>query len=172
MGRLKCDNYVEVEKDSAENALTILKGNLESKPCGPDQKKVNFDHINYYQYDTRPSNSGKVDSNRNSRRPWNNRNRNSDSFPNRGDNSSNTQRDTIQNRNTNQRLGDRTSLVCTYPRCGLRGHKEEDCWRKADDLHSMSFKDSMVTDVKAVVESMVTDHLKALGFQPGQWMGS
>ncbi len=36
MSRLKCDNYVEVEKDSAENALTFLKGNLKSNPCRPD----------------------------------------------------------------------------------------------------------------------------------------
>ncbi len=47
----------------------VLKGNLKSKPCGPDQKKVSFDHLNYYQYDTSPSNSGQVDGNRNSRRP-------------------------------------------------------------------------------------------------------
>ncbi len=67
---------------------------------------------------------------------------------------------------------DRTNLVCTYPRCGLRRHKEEDCWRKADDLHSMAFKDSMVTDVKAVVESAVIDRLKALGFSPGPGTGS
>ncbi len=86
---LKCDNYVEVEKDSAENALAILKSNLKSNPCGPDQKKVTFDHLNYYQYDTRPSNSSQVDGSRNSRRPWNNRNCNSDSTPNRGDNSTN-----------------------------------------------------------------------------------
>ncbi len=91
---------------------------------------------------------------------------------NRGDNSSNTQRDTSQNKNTNQRRGDRTSLVCTYSHCGLRGHKEEDCRRKADDLHSMSFKDSMVMDIKAVLESAVTDRLKALGFPPRLGTGS
>ncbi len=102
LSRIKCDNFVEVKKDSVENALTILKGNLKSKPCGPDQKKVTFDHLNYYQYDTRPSNSGQVDGNRISRRPCNNRNCNSDSTPNRGDNSSNNQRDTSQNRNANQ----------------------------------------------------------------------
>ncbi len=44
MSRLKCDNYVKVKKDSAENSLTVLKGNLKSKSCGPDQKKVTFDH--------------------------------------------------------------------------------------------------------------------------------
>ncbi len=76
-------------------------------------KKVTFDHLNYYQYDTRPSNNDQVDGNRNSRRLWNNINRNSDSTPNRGDNSSNTQRDTSQNRNANQGHGYRTILVCT-----------------------------------------------------------
>ncbi len=102
----------------------------------------------------------------------NNRNHNSDSSPNRGDNSSNTQRDTSQNNNANQGCGYRTSLVCTYPNFGLSGHKEEDCRLKADDLHPIAFKDSMVNDVKAVVENVVTDRLKALGFPPGQWTGS
>ncbi len=53
MSRLKCDNYVEVKKESAESALTILKGNLKVNPCGPAQQKVTFDHLNYYQYDTK-----------------------------------------------------------------------------------------------------------------------
>ncbi len=84
------------------------------------------------RYDERMSrlkcdNYVKVDCNKNGERPWNNRNCNSESTPNKGDNSSNTQRDTSQNWNTNQRLGDRTSLDCTYQSCGLRGHKEEDC---------------------------------------------
>ncbi len=153
MSRLKCDNYVKVEKDSAKSAPTILKGNLKGDPSGPDQKKVTFDHLNYYQYDTRPSNNGQVDGNRNSRRPWNNRNRNSDSTRNRGENYTNNQRDTSLNRNTNQRCSTYSSLVCTYPRCGLRGHKEKDFRRKADDLHSMDFKESMVTNIKVVVES-------------------
>ncbi len=65
MSRIKCDNYVKVEKDSAESALTIPKDNNKGDPCGPDQKKVTFDHINYYQYDTRLSNNGQVDDNRN-----------------------------------------------------------------------------------------------------------
>ncbi len=133
---------------------------------------MTFDHLNYYQYETRPNNNGQADGNRNNRRPWNIRNRNSDSNPNRGDNSSNTQGATNQNRNENQGRGNRSNLVCTYGHCDLRGHKEEDCRHKDDDLHNMAIKDSMVTDVKAVVESVVTDRLKVLGFPPGPGMGS
>ncbi len=48
MSRLKCDNYVEVEKDSVESALTILKVSCNSNPCGTDQKKVTINHLNYY----------------------------------------------------------------------------------------------------------------------------
>ncbi len=131
-----------------------------------------FDHLNYYLYDTISNNNGQADGNRNNRRPWNNRNRNPDSSPNRGDNTYNNQGTTSQNRNANQGRGNRSSLVCTYGHYGLRGHKEEDCWRKADQLHSMAFKDSMVTDVKAVVEIAVTDHLKVLGFPPRPGTGS
>ncbi len=63
-------------------------------------------------------------------------------------------------------------MVYTYAHCGLRGHKEEDCWRKAEDLHNMAFKDSMVSDIKAVVESVVIDHLKVFDFPLGPGTGS
>ncbi len=36
----------------------------------------------------------------------------------------------------------------------------------------MAFKESMVTDIKAVVESAVTDRLKELGFPTGPGTGS
>ncbi len=101
MSRLKCDNYVEVENDFAEIALTIIKYNPKVNPCGPAQQKVTVDHLNYYQCDTRPNNIGQADVNRSNRRPWNNRIRNSDSNPNKGDNSSNTQGATNKNRNAN-----------------------------------------------------------------------
>ncbi len=172
ISRLKCDNYVEVEKDSPESAPTIMKGHLKVNPCRPAQKKVTFDHLNYYQYDTRPNNNGHNDGNRNNRRPWNNRNHNSDSSPNRGDNSSNNQGATNQNRNANQGHGNRSSLVCTYGHCGLIVYKKDDCRCKADNLHNMAFRDSIVSDVKAVVESEVTQCLKVLGFPPGLGMGS
>ncbi len=32
MSRLKCDNCVEIEKDSAESAFTILKGSCNGNP--------------------------------------------------------------------------------------------------------------------------------------------
>ncbi len=170
MSRLKCDNYVEVV--IAESALTVLKRNPKVNPCGPAQKKVTFDHLNYNQYDTRPNNNGQADGNINNRRPWNNRNRNSDSNSNRGDNSLNTQGATNPNRNANQGRGNRSSLVCTYGHSGLRGHKEFDCQHKADDLHNMVFKDFIVSDVKTVVDSVSTDCLKVLGFPPGLETGS
>ncbi len=71
----------------------------------------------------------------------------------------------VTHHNTNdQSLGNRPSVVCTYSRCGLKGHEEEDC-RRADNLHSEAFKKSMVKNVKCVVENAVTDRLK-LGFPP------
>ncbi len=39
ISRLTCDNYVEVDKSSAENALSILKGTHKTYPSGPAQKK-------------------------------------------------------------------------------------------------------------------------------------
>ncbi len=132
ISRLKCDNYIkvnnEVDKESTESTLTILKGTPKVDPCGQAQKKVTFDHLNYYEYDTRPNNDGQANGNRNNRRSWNNRNRNSDSSPNRGDNSSSNQGNTNHNRNANQGRGNRPSLVCIYGHCGLRRHKEEDQW--------------------------------------------
>ncbi len=47
---LICDNYVEVDRPSAEAALSILKGTNDVS------NKLTFDPINYYQYDSRPAN--------------------------------------------------------------------------------------------------------------------
>ncbi len=54
--------------------------------------------------------------------------------------------------------------MCTYPHCGLKGHKEEDCRCKADDLHNATFKDSIIESVQDLVSKSIDDQLKGLGF--------
>ncbi len=65
ISRLKCDNYVEVDRPSAEAALSILKdtNNVSNK----EAHKVTFDMKNYYQYNTRPANQGQAAGNNNPR---------------------------------------------------------------------------------------------------------
>ncbi len=54
--------------------------------------------------------------------------------------------------------------MCTYPRCGLKRHKEDDCRRKADNLQNAAFKDYIIKSVQNVVTKSIDDRLKELSF--------
>ena len=85
----------------------------------------------------------------------------------------------VGNRNTNSgnqyRQGGRGrgsnpdwDQTCTYSRCGIRGHREANCRRKADDLYHQDITKDLVSSVMGTVQTntlkIVTDHLKACGF--------
>ncbi len=82
-----------------------------------------------------------------------------------GRNYNNNESNNVRNRRQTQGNGNRPSVVYTYGHCGLKGHKEEDCRQKADDLHNIGFKESM--EKMSIVETVATDCLKTLVFTPG-----
>ncbi len=165
INHLKDDNYVEVDKSSTKAALSILKGT--SKAPNRGAHKVTFDSMNYYQYDSRPANQGQDGGNR----QWNcwnnngNRNKN-DQTPqgNRDNNSNQNQGNNGEQRDNAQGRPNRQTIVCTYPCCDLKEHKEDDCRCKADDLQNAAFMDSIIESVQDVVSKSIGNHLKGLGF--------
>ncbi len=123
--------------------------------------------MNYYRYDSRPANQGQGGGNR-QRNCWNNNgkcNRN-DKSPqgNRDNNSNQNQGNNGEQRQNPQGHPNRLTIVCTYPHCGLKGHKEDDCRCNADDLYNATFKDSIIESVQDVLSNSIDDHLKGLGF--------
>ncbi len=140
---------------------------VEGSSKAPDKgaRKVSFDSMKYYQYDSTPANQGQGDGNRQWNR-WNNgnRNRNDQSPQGNRDNNSDQNQGNNQQRDNTQGRPNRQTIVCTYPRCGLKGHKEDDCRCKADNLQNAAFKDSIIESVQNVVTKSIDDRLKELSF--------
>ncbi len=123
ISRLKEDNYVEVDKSSTEAAVSILKGSSKTPDKGVRKVSFNLIQFNYYQYDSRPANQGQGSGNR-QRNCWNNNGNHysNDQSPHRSrDNNSNQNQGNRQQRDNTQGHPNKQTIVCTYPRCGLKG---------------------------------------------------